>query len=89
MEELDQLDYEEQLCWHEYFARRPYGWREDNRAAVIAMSFGGSDKLKPSDLFHSLKVIQDSNSESTGSSVSSRFYERFKRKFTEEDPFND
>jgi hypothetical protein len=76
------------LGWSEYFRRRPVGWREDNRAAIIAMSFGGS-KLKPSDLFSSLKVIEDENKAVDNSTtVGQKFFERFKHKLTEEIPFN-
>lgn len=70
------------MGWSEYFRRRPVGWRADNRAAVIAMSFGGS-KLKPEDLFTSLKVLQEDIQNSNNSTVSQKFFERFKNKFTE------
>jgi hypothetical protein len=53
------------------------------------MSLGGS-KLKPEDLFNSLKIIQEeSSSTDRSSSVGQKFFERFKHRFTEEDPFND
>jgi len=85
---LNELDYEELLGWSEYFRRRPIGWREDNRSAVIAMSLGGS-KIRPEDLFSSLRVIQQETSKDESSSVGQKFFERFKHRFTEEDPFND
>ncbi len=74
----------------EYFRRRPPEWRADNRAAVIAITsasaFGGS-KLKPEDLFSSLRVIQE---EATNSdiSVGEKFFKAFKSRMTEELPFD-
>jgi hypothetical protein len=70
----------------EYFRRRPVGWREDNRAAVIAMSMGGG-KIKPEDLFDSLRVIRKESSDSSSSTVSAKFVERFKSRFTEKAVF--
>jgi hypothetical protein len=52
------------------------------------MSFGGS-KLKPSDLFNSLKVIEEETSNVDKSlSVGQKFFDRFKHRLTEENPFN-
>jgi hypothetical protein len=86
---LNNLEYEELLGWFEYFRRRPLGWREDNRAAIMAMSFGGS-KLKPSDLFSSLKIIEEEAKATDASlSVGQKFFNRFKNRFTEESPFNE
>jgi hypothetical protein len=88
LRELHELEYEELVGWSEYFRRRPIGWRADNRAAVIAMSFGGS-KLKPEDLFSSLKTIQEDISASkNNSSVSQKFFDRFKHRFTEGELFD-
>ena len=52
------MAYNEYLGWVEYFARRPPGWREDQRAAVIALSLGGGKNTKPSDIFPSLKEME-------------------------------
>ena len=57
VDEIKDMDYEELAGWFEYMRRRPFGWREDNRAAIIAMSSLQSDKVKPEDLFESLRVI--------------------------------
>lgn len=83
--EVMSLPYDELLGWFEYFDRRPYGWREDNRAATIALSFGGGDKIKPSDLFPSLGAIQRGTSakEPDAARVGRKFMERFSSKFTE------
>jgi hypothetical protein len=71
----------------EYFRRRPVGWREDNRAAIISMSFGGS-KTKPEDLFTSLKIIKQEFS-TDNTSVSEKFFNKFKHRFTERNPFDE
>jgi hypothetical protein len=71
------------IGWSEYFRRRPIGWRADNRAAVIAMSFGGG-KLKPEDLFSSLKTIrEDTLSKENHSNIGQKFFDRFKNRFSE------
>jgi len=57
------------------------GWREDNRAAVIAMSMGGG-KLKPEDLFGSLKVIKEQSVDEP-KSVAQKFFDRFSERMTE------
>lgn len=82
------MPYEEVLGWFEFFDRFPPEWRADRRAAIISMSMAG-DKVKPEDLFDSLRVIKDQmnkvNSETA--SVSSRFVDRFKHLFTEKVDF--
>ena len=72
----------------EYFRRRPFGWREDNRSAIIAMSMG-SGKLKPEDLFDSLRVIKQETSQSNTGSFAEKFFERFKGRMTEKVEFSD
>jgi hypothetical protein len=59
------------------------GWKEDNRAAIIALSQSGG-KAKPEDLFQSLAVIKAA-SRSTGKTVAEKFFERFSNKFTEKE----
>lgn len=54
---LQALPFDEILGWYEYFAARPPGWREDNRAAIQVMSVAGS-KIRPEDLFSSLKQMK-------------------------------
>ena len=86
IEELNELSYDELAGWMEYFKRRPPGWRADNRAAVVAMSMGGG-KLKPEDLFDSLRVMRRESNSSASDSVASKFVDRFKNKFTEKAGF--
>lgn len=51
------MPYTELLKWVSYFKRKPAGWREDHRAALIMRSQGV--KAKPEEIFPSLKVIKD------------------------------
>jgi hypothetical protein len=87
-----ELPYEELIGWMEYFRRRPHGWREDNRAAIIAMSFGGG-KVRPEDLFDSLRVLKEESKvqEEThaAANFAQKFFDRFSKQFTEKDPFKD
>lgn len=53
------MPYSEYVNWLKFFQRRPEGWREDQRAAMIMKSFGV--KQQPQDLFPSLKAIHKSN----------------------------
>jgi hypothetical protein len=66
----------------EYFRRRPYGWRDDNRAAIVSMSMGGG-KVKPEDLFESLKTIKEESSKAQDKNVGEKFLDRFKGRLTE------
>jgi len=52
---LDEMTYEELLGWYDYFERRPYGWRDDDRAAKIIQAQGVKEKAV--NLFSSLKAI--------------------------------
>lgn len=87
-----ELDYEELLGWMEYFRRRPVGWRADNRAAIIAMSSMGGGKLKPEDLFDSLRVLKTESSarkeDTQAANFAAKFFDKFSARFTEENPFN-
>ncbi len=88
LNQLENLPYEEILGWQEFFSRRPLGWREDNRSAIIAMSLGGS-KLKPEDLFESLRVIKkEVNNTSTPKNFAEKLFERFSNRFTEQEVTN-
>jgi hypothetical protein len=80
LEQLNSMTYEEFVGWIEYFKRRPVGWREDNRAAVIAMSMAG-DKVKPEQLFHSLKTIKEDTSKQQN--LLQKFAARFGHRFSE------
>ena len=59
VDELEDMPHEELYKWQEFLTRRPLGWREDSRSAVIALSFGGGENTKPSDLFPSIKAVQE------------------------------
>jgi len=87
------LPFDELQGWMEYFRRRPVGWRADNRAAIIAMSSLGGGKLKPEDLFESLRVIKDeakkSEEQGVGNKVAQKFLEKFGNKLSEKVPFLD
>jgi hypothetical protein len=83
--QLDNLPYEEILGWQEYFSRRPLGWREDNRAAIISMSMGGG-KLKPEDLFESLKTLrQEAHSSISQKNFAEKLFDRFSNRFSEKE----
>lgn len=88
-----ELPYEELLGWMEYFRRRPVGWRDDNRAAVIAMSSFGAGKIKPEDMFESLRVIkretQKVEEAEAGSNFARKFLDKFGAKLSEGNPFKD
>jgi len=51
----DEMPYDELLGWYDYFERRPYGWRDDDRASKIIQAQGV--KEKPWKLFPSLDRI--------------------------------
>jgi hypothetical protein len=52
----------EYMGWIKYFESRPYGWREDHRAAVIAQTtYQGNKPLRVNDLFPSLKLLHNTN----------------------------
>lgn len=82
--EIDEIPYQELIGWYAFLERRPIGWREDNRAAVIAMSFGGSDKIKPEDLFPSLAALKKKEPKED-KTIANKFFERFGHTLTEKD----
>lgn len=55
---LTEMPYEELLGWQDYLERRPAGWREDQRSAMIMQSFGV--KATPDKLFSSLARMKAS-----------------------------
>ena len=61
------MPYEELLGWQEYLDKRPAGWREDQRAAMIMQSFGV--KATPDKLFSSLARMKTSAVEVSGDGV--------------------
>lgn len=50
------MDYDELLGWHDYFARRPIGWKEDSRTYMLLSAQGV--KESGDSLFPSLAVIK-------------------------------
>lgn len=49
------------MGWIEYFKQRPYGWREDYRASLIAQTtYQGTKPLKVNQLFPSLALLEAS-----------------------------
>jgi hypothetical protein len=60
MDQLYSMSIKEYYGWIQYFNNRPYGWRDDHRAAIIAQTtYQGSKPLKIKELFPSLSVIGD------------------------------
>lgn len=53
MEEMPQSELSK---WGQYFKQRPYGWREDQRTAVLLQAQGY--KGKPEDVFNTLKQLK-------------------------------
>jgi hypothetical protein len=51
----EEMSYEEFLGWINYFEQRPYGWRDDDRAAKLMQAQGV--KEKPWKIFSSLDAI--------------------------------
>ena len=52
----EEMSYEEFTGWCKYFKQRPYGWREDNRTAMLLQAQGV--KQKPEALFSSLADLK-------------------------------
>ena len=69
VEEFYSLSYEEYIGWQQYFERRPYGWREDLRAYHIMTAMAGS-KIRPEEIFPSIKKLKEEESNSTAASDS-------------------
>ena len=54
------MSSKEYMGWIKYFKQRPYGWRDDHRAAILTQTtYQGKDKLNMNNLFPSLKVFSD------------------------------
>lgn len=53
----DQMPYDELLKWVAYFKRRPLGWREDQRTAMLMKAQGV--KETPENMFPTLKMLKD------------------------------
>ena len=55
---MEEMPQSELIGWGDYFRRRPYGWREDQRTAVLLQAQGY--KGRPEDVFSSLKQLKES-----------------------------
>lgn len=53
---LEEMPYEEYLKWITFFNKRPVGWREDKRAAMIIKAQGV--KASEEELFPTLKIMR-------------------------------
>ena len=54
---LDEMPQSELAGWGSYFRKRPYGWREDQRTAMLLQAQGY--KGKPEELFQTLKQLKE------------------------------
>lgn len=54
---LLEMPYEELQGWNMYFDQKPFGWREDQRTALIMKSFG--TKQSPENIFPSLARMDE------------------------------
>ena len=55
IDDLLDITYSELIKWHEYFRRRPIGWRDDDRAYKYLQTQGV--KERPGRIFSSLGVM--------------------------------
>lgn len=53
----EEMPQEELVGWGSYFKKRPAGWREDQRVALLLQAQGY--KGKPEDLFPTLKQLKE------------------------------
>lgn len=58
---VNEMPFDEFKNWMEYFKKRPYGWREDNRTYSIMRSFGV--KEKPEAIFPTLAALKENRSQ--------------------------
>jgi len=58
------MSNKEYMGWIKYFNERPYGWRDDHRSAILAQTtYQGTKPLKVNELFPSLKVMRDNDTQ--------------------------
>ena len=50
-----EMPYEELVGWAEYFRRRPYGWKDDQRTGLILQVMGS--KVKTEEVFPSVATV--------------------------------
>lgn len=56
------MSSKEYMGWVKYFKERPYGWRDDHRAAVLTQTtYQGKKKLEINELFPSLKAFSEAD----------------------------
>jgi hypothetical protein len=77
----NEMSHQELIGWFEYFRRRPPGWQEDQRTAMLVNVFGA--KKSPEELFPSLRAMQEAEAESKKMSVAQQFVKRFGHLFPE------
>jgi hypothetical protein len=78
----NEMSHQELSGWFEYFNRRPPGWREDQRTAMIVNALGA--KKNPEELFPSLKEMRQADARARASkqpSVAQQFMMRFGDRF--------
>lgn len=51
------MEYDELLGWHEFFSKRPIGWREDQRVYMLLSAQGIKEKSE--NLFPSIAILKD------------------------------
>lgn len=62
MDELYNMSSKEYMGWVEYFNKRPNGWQEDHRTALLLQTtYQGSKKVDFTEYFPSLKIIHKTN----------------------------
>jgi hypothetical protein len=81
-----EMSHKELNGWFNYFARRPPGWREDQRTAMLVNAAGV--KKKPEELFPALKDMQRAEDRAKSAqgkklSVAQQFMMRFGHRFPE------
>ena len=62
LDQLYDMSSKEYMGWHQYFDKRPNGWQDDHRTALIMQTtYQGSKKVNFNEYFPSLKKIYASN----------------------------
>jgi hypothetical protein len=62
LDTINNMSSKEYMGWIEYFRLRPYGWRDDYRASLLAQTtYQGTKPLKINQLFPSLAILQKAN----------------------------
>jgi hypothetical protein len=80
----NEMTNKELTGWFSYFERRPPGWRDDQRTAMMVNAMGA--KKKPEELFPSLKSMQKAEDKARAGkklSVAQQFMMKFGHRFPE------